>query len=303
MPIRIPDTLPAFSVLEGENIFCMQKSRALTQDIRPLKIVILNLMPVKITTETQLLRLLGNSPLQIDITLLQIAGHVSKNTSREHLEEFYSNFQDIKSQKFDGMIITGAPVEQLDFTQVNYWEELCDIMQWTKTHVFSTFHICWASQAGLYYHYGIDKQPLDKKMFGIFDHDIIEDNHPLLRGFNTIFQAPHSRHTTVSVEDVENHPSLRVLSKSQEAGLYIAESLDGRQVFVTGHSEYERDTLHNEYVRDRDLGLPIEMPHNYYPNNDPTCTPNISWRSHANLLFTNWLNYYVYQNTPFDFTS
>ena len=302
MPIRIPDTLPAFGVLEQENIFCMKEGRAAQQDIRPLKIVILNLMPVKITTETQLLRLLGNSPLQIDITLLQISSHVSKNTSEEHLLEFYTFFDNIKDQKFDGMIITGAPVEKLAFEDVDYWEELCKIMDWTKTNVYSTFHICWGSQAALYHHHGVKKEPLEEKLSGVFHHGISIKNHPLLRGFDEIFMAPHSRYTTIPIENVINNKDLKILSTSPKAGLYIVESVDRRQIFATGHSEYERDTLHQEYIRDVKMGLPANIPENYYPDNDPTQKPCISWRSHSNLLFTNWLNYYVYQQTPFDFT-
>ncbi len=301
MPIKIPDTLPAFSVLEKENIFCMKEGRATKQDIRPLEIVILNLMPKKIETETQLLRILGNSPLQINLTLLQIGGHTPKNTSEEHLLEFYIGFESIKHRKFDGMIITGAPVEHLPFEQVNYWNELCQIMAWTETNVYSTFNICWASQASLYYHYGIDKQPLPQKQFGIFEHTIEHKNHPLLRGFDEFFMAPHSRHSTVPLDKVREHSALQVLSVSEKAGLYLAQSNDGRQIFVTGHSEYERDTLHNEYQRDVERGMAIQIPENYYPNNDPTQKPRISWRSHSNLLFTNWLNYYVYQQTPFNF--
>lgn len=299
MPIKISDQLPAFKILESENIFVMPEERAVHQDIRPLSIVILNLMPKKIETETQLLRLLGNSPLQIDIELLQISSHVSKNTSAEHLTKFYKTFDEIKGQRFDGMIITGAPVENLPFEEVDYWDELCEIMDWSRTHVYSTFHICWGAQAGLYHHYGVPKHPLPQKLFGIFRHDTRACSHPLLRGFDESFFAPHSRHTTVEVSDVGS-AGLEILSTSPEAGLYIAASKDGRQVFVSGHSEYDRDTLAQEYWRDKEKGLPIEVPVNYYPGNDPTKKPLLTWRSHANLLYVNWLNYYVYQETPYD---
>ncbi|MEG0853732.1 MAG: homoserine O-succinyltransferase [Angelakisella sp.] len=302
MPIKIPDQLPAFSVLEQENIFIMTEGRADRQDIRPLRIIILNLMPKKIETETQLLRLLGNSPLQVDIDLLQTSTHQSKNTGAEHLVKFYKTFDEVKENRYDGMIITGAPVETLPFEEVDYWPELCTIMEWSKTHVYSTLHICWGAQAALHYHYGIDKHPLPQKLFGIFRHTLSVKNHPLLRGFDEEFWAPHSRHTTVLAEDVAACKGLSVLSTSQEAGLYLAANGDGRQIFVTGHSEYDRHTLHEEYHRDLDRGLPIAMPENYYPDGHAENKPPIRWRSHANLLFSNWLNYYVYQETPFDLT-
>ncbi|MBC8570505.1 homoserine O-acetyltransferase MetA [Zongyangia hominis] len=300
MPINIPDGLPAQAVLESENIFVINEQRAAHQDIRPLKIVILNLMPKKIETETQLLRLLSNTPLQVDIELLLTASHVSKNTPSEHLLKFYQTFDDIKDQRFDGMIITGAPVEQMDFEQVDYWPELCKIMAWSKTNVFSTLHICWGAQAGLYYHYGIPKHPLPKKMFGIFPHNTLLPDHALLRGFDERFMAPHSRHTTILRKDIEKHAKLEILAESEEAGVYIVGKKNGRQFFVTGHSEYDRETLATEYFRDVNLGLPIEVPKNYFPGDDPRQTPLHIWRGHANLLFSNWLNYFVYQNTPFD---
>lgn len=300
MPIKIPDQLPAFSALEQENIFVMTEGRAQRQDIRPLRIVILNLMPKKIETETQLLRLLGNSPLQVDIDLLQTGTHQSKNTSAQHLVKFYKTFDEVRDNRYDGMIITGAPVENLPFEEVDYWQELCDIMEWSKTHVYSTLHICWGAQAALHYHYGVEKYPLPGKLFGIFRHTLSVKNHPLLHGFDEEFWAPHSRHTTVLTEDVAACPHLVVLSTSTQAGLYLAATRDGRQIFVTGHSEYDRHTLHEEYHRDLDRGLPIAMPENYYPDGNTENKPPIRWRSHANLLFANWLNYYVYQETPFD---
>lgn len=303
MPIKIPEHLPAMEILSKENIFVMGEERAFHQDIRPLKIVILNLMPRKETTETQLLRLLGNSPLQVDIVLLQIESHLSKNTSQKHLDSFYKTFNDIKTQKFDGMIITGAPVELLDFEEITYWDELQTIMDWTKTHVTSTFHICWGAQAGLYHHYGIPKYPLPEKVFGIFKHDVNKrglNGMQLLRGFDDEFYVPHSRHTEIMRSDIAKHPELEILSESDEAGIYIVLSKDGRQVFVTGHSEYDTLTLKEEYDRDISKGLSIALPRDYFPNNDPTQTPIHKWRSHTNLLFQNWLNYYVYQETPYD---
>lgn len=300
MPIRIQADLPAIEVLEGENIFVMTHERANLQDIRPLKIAILNLMPTKIETETQLLRLLSNSPLQVDVELLHTATHVSKNTSSYHLNTFYKTFEDVKDQKFDGMIITGAPVEQLPFEEVDYWDEMCRIMEWSKSNVYSVLHICWGAQAGLYYHYGIPKHPLPEKMFGIFPHHPLVDNYPLLRGFDEEFWAPHSRHTTVLREDIAACPQVQILAMSPDAGVYLAEAQGGRQIFVTGHSEYDRYTLADEYWRDRNKGLPISVPAHYYPDDDPTREPMIRWRGHANLLFSNWLNYYVYQETPYD---
>jgi len=300
MPICIPNDLPAVKVLEGENIFVMPENRARQQDIRPLSIIILNLMPKKIDTETQLLRLLGNSPLQVEIELMQTATHTSKNTPSEHLLKFYKTFDDVRDERFDGMIITGAPVEQMPFEQVDYWPELCEIMEWSRTHVYSVFHICWGAQAGLYYHYGINKYPLPQKMFGLFEHRILDPNHPLVRGFDEVFLAPHSRHTEVRAEDIEAVPELELLSVSDVAGVYIAASRDGRQFFVTGHSEYDRNTLAAEYFRDLSQGLPIEQPVNYFPNGDTDAQVPHRWRSHAHLLYANWLNYFVYQQTPYD---
>jgi homoserine O-succinyltransferase len=300
MPIKIPTGLPAQTILEKENIFVMPETRALTQDIRPLKLLILNLMPKKIVTETQLLRCLSNTPLQIEIDLLQASTHVSKNTSPDHLITFYTTFDRIRDRKYDGMIITGAPVEHLDFEEVDYWDELCRIMDWSAKNVYSTFHICWGAQAALYRHYGIPKYPLPKKMFGVFSHDVLNPTSPLLRGFDDIFPAPHSRHTEIREEDIKKVPDLEILSTSPEAGVYIVANKNGRQIFVTGHSEYDPDTLASEYYRDLDRGLEIELPVNYFPNDDPRCTPIVKWRSHAHLLFTNWLNYYVYQGTPYN---
>ncbi len=303
MPIKVPEHLPAMDLLSRENIFVMGEERAFHQDIRPLKIVILNLMPRKETTETQLLRLLGNSPLQVDIVLLHIETHLSKNTVQAHMNAFYKSFNDIKEQKFDGMIITGAPIEHLEFEEVTYWEEFQSILDWTKTHVTSTFHICWGAQAGLYHHYGIPKYPLDEKMFGIFKHDVNKsglNGMQLLRGFDDEFYVPHSRHTEIKRSDIDKHPELEILSESDEAGIYIVLSKDGRQVFVTGHSEYDTLTLKEEYDRDIAKGLSIAVPVDYFPNDDPTLTPVHRWRSHTSLLFQNWLNYYVYQETPYD---
>lgn len=300
MPIKIPGDLPAKSILEAENIFVMDELRATTQDIRPLQILILNLMPIKQDTELQLLRALSNTPLQIDITFLQLATHVSKHTAASHLNKFYCVFDDIRSQKFDGMIITGAPVEQMAFEEVTYWNELTRIMEWSKSHITSTLHICWGAQAGLYYHYGIKKELLPKKAFGIFEHKVLNRRTALVRGFDDYFLAPHSRHTTVSREDILNNPALTILAESDEVGVFIVIAQDGRQIFVMGHPEYDRVTLDNEYKRDLSKGLPIDLPVNYYPDNDCKKRPVLSWRSHANILYTNWLDYYVYQSTPYE---
>lgn len=302
MPIKIPNELPATKVLTEENIFVMTETRAITQDIRPLKILLLNLMPTKIETETQLSRLLGNTPLQVELTMLQTSSHKSKNTDQSHLEAFYRFFDDVKDQKFDGLIITGAPVEQMEFEEVEYWDELCQIMEWSKTHVQSTFHICWGAQAGLYYHFGIKKVPLEKKMFGIFPHTADYKRSILFRGFDDVFMVPHSRHTTVLREDVAKVKGLKILASSEEAGIYAMSTKNGRQIFITGHSEYDAYTLDKEYRRDVSLGRPIEIPKNYYKDNDPGKEPIVSWRSHANLLYSNWLNYFVYQTTPYDIT-
>ncbi|SCP97311.1 homoserine O-acetyltransferase MetA [Anaerobium acetethylicum] len=300
MPIKIQSDLPAREALEHENIFVMDEYRALHQDVRPLNIGILNLMPVKQDTELQILRALSNTPLQVDVTFLNVSSHVSKNTSASHLNKFYSSFDEIKHKKFDGLIITGAPVEQMDFEEVNYWDELKDIMEWSKTYVTSTLHICWGAQAGLYYHYGIQKQMLDKKMFGIYPHTVLNRKVPLVRGFDDEFFAPHSRHTTVSRDDILSEKRLTMLAESEEAGVFLALAEDGKQIFVTGHPEYDRYTLHAEYVRDLDKGLDIDLPVNYYPDDDYTKKPRLQWRAHANNLYTNWLNYYVYQVTPYE---
>lgn len=300
MPIKIPNELPAVKTLLEENIFVMTETRAMTQDIRPLKILILNLMPTKIVTETQLARLLGNTPLQVEMELMQTTSHTPKNTSKEHMLAFYKTFDEIKDQKFDGMIITGAPVEKMEFEQVKYWDELCTIMEWSKSHVTSTLHICWGAQAGLYYHYGVKKYPLDKKMFGIFPHTVEHKTSMLFRGFDDVFFAPHSRHTEIRREDVEKVPELKILASSEQAGVLAISTKKGRQIFVTGHLEYDQYTLAKEYERDVALGLDIEVPVNYYPDDDPTKPPFVKWRSHANLLFYNWLNYFVYQTTPYD---
>lgn len=303
MPIKIPNDLPAVKTLEAENIFVMTEKRAITQDIRPLKILLLNLMPKKIETETQLSRLLGNSPLQVDFEFIHTKSHISKNTSAEHLFTFYKTFDDVKHQTFDGMIITGAPVEQMPFEEVEYWGELCEIMEWSKTHVHSTFHICWGAQAGLYYHFGIDKQPLEKKMFGIFPHKVDYKRSILFRGFDDTFMVPHSRHTTVSRADIKAVKGLRILASSSEAGVYAVSTKGGKQIFITGHSEYDADTLKNEYLRDLNAGKSIEIPKNYFPDDDPSKPPMVTWRAHANLLYSNWLNYFVYQTTPYDITA
>ena len=300
MPIKIPNNLPAVKTLEGENIFVMTETRAITQDIRPLRILILNLMPKKIETETQFARLLGNSPLQVEMELIHTKSHQSKNVAEEHLLAFYKTFDEVKDQKFDGMIITGAPVEHLPFEEVEYWQELCEIMEWSKTHVHSTFHVCWGAQAGLYYHYGINKQEVSAKMFGVFPHVVEYKQSILFRGFDDVFMVPQSRHTTVLREDIERVKGLKILASSEKTGVYAIATKNGRQIFITGHSEYDPDTLKNEYLRDLSQGKPIAVPENYFPNNDPSQPPLVSWRGHAHLLFSNWLNYFVYQSTPYD---
>ena len=302
MPIKIPNNLPAAEILLKENIFVMTETRAMTQDIRPLRMLLLNLMPKKIETETQLTRLLGTTPLQIELDLLRMEAHQSLNTSQEHLLSFYKTFSEVKDTYYDGMIITGAPVEHLPFEEVDYWPELCGIMEWSRSHVHSTMHICWGAQAGLYYHYGIQKQPLEKKLFGVFPHRSEYRESMLLRGFDDVFMVPHSRHTTVKREDIEAVPSLQILASSDEAGVCIVRNRVGRQFFMMGHSEYDARTLENEYLRDVKAGKPIEVPKNYYPGDDPTKDPIVSWRGHANLLYSNWLNYFVYQTTPYDVT-
>ena len=303
MPIKIDNELPARHNLELENIFVMTESRAQRQDIRPLHIVILNLMPTKVETETQLLRLLSNSPIQVEIDLLQTATHKAKNTSSEHMLKFYNVFDDIKNRKYDGMIITGAPVENMPFEEVDYWPELCEIMEWSKTHVYSTFHICWGAQAGLYYHYGIPKYPLKEKMFGVFPHWPLDLNHPLMRGFDDIYYVPHSRYTEIRRSDIALVKDLQILSYSDIAGVHIVSDMECRNFFVTGHSEYDRGTLANEYFRDLAKGIQIKMPYNYFPDDDPKRVPPMRWRGTASLLFTNWLNYFVYQRTPYDLTN
>ena len=300
MPIKIPSGLPAAEILSNENIFVMDETRALYQDIRPLRIAILNLMPKKIETETQLLRLIGNSPIQVEITLLHPKTHVSKNTPLSHLKTFYKTFEDVCHEKFDGLIITGAPVENLEFEEVDYWKELTKIMEWSKQNVFSTYHICWGAQAGLYYHHGVKKYSLEKKMFGVFEHTKKCENIKLMRGFDDIFYVPHSRYTGISTDDVLKNADLEILAESEVSGIYIVASKDGRQIFVTGHSEYENDTLAKEYFRDIDKGLPIDIPQNYFKNDNPANEPIVKWRSNGNLLYVNWLNYYVYQETPYN---
>lgn len=300
MPIKVPDNLPAAEILSNENIFIMHEERAVHQDIRPLRIALLNLMPTKIATEIQILRLLGNSPLQVEMVFLHPESYTSKNTPQEYLIRFYNTFREVKEEKFDGLIITGAPVEQMEFKEVAYWEELKEIMDWSVHNVFSTLHICWGAQAGLYHHYGIPKYPLDKKMFGVFPHTVTKKNVKLLRGFDDEFYVPVSRHTEVRREDIEKVSELEILSESKESGVYLVTAKNGRQIFVTGHAEYDPLTLKWEYERDLEKGLDIDIPKNYFPGDDPTQPPKVNWRSHANLLFSNWLNYYVYQETPYD---
>jgi len=300
MPIRIPNDLPATKTLTQENIFVMTETRAVRQDIRPLEILMLNLMPTKVATETQIARLLGNTPLQVSLELIHTSSHESKNTSREHLFQFYKTFDQVRGRKFDGLIITGAPVEQMPFEEVEYWDELCEIMDWSLDHVHSTFHICWGAQAALYHHYGIPKVDLPEKLFGVFPHRVDRRSSMLMRGFDDTFLVPHSRHTTIRREDVEKCPALKILASSEQAGVYAMATEGGRQVFITGHSEYDADTLKTEYFRDKDQGLPIHVPENYFPDDDDTQPPMVRWRSHANLLYQNWLNYFVYQTTPYD---
>ena len=303
MPIKIDNQLPAHRTLESENIFVMTEDRALTQDIRPLRILLLNLMPTKIETETQLLRLLSNTPLQVEVELLQTSTHKSKNTSAEHMLKFYKTFDQIESQKFDGMIITGAPVEHLDFEAVDYWPELCAIMEWSRTHVYSTLHICWGAQAALYYHYGVPKVPLPEKMFGVFPHRPLDLFHPLMRGFDDVYYVPHSRHTETRAADVALVKDLQILSYSDVAGVHLLSDMDCRNFYVTGHSEYDRDTLAREYFRDVEKGLSIKVPVGYFPDDDPSKTPLMKWRGTGSLLFSNWLNYFVYQRTPYDLST
>ena len=300
MPIRVQNELPAKEILERENIFVMDEYRAVHQDIRPIQIGLLNLMPLKQDTELQILRSMSNTPLQVDVTFVNVSSHESKNTATSHLNQFYVTFEEIKEKKFDGFIITGAPVEQIEFEEVDYWDELKGIMEWTKTHVTSTFHICWGAQAGLYYHYGLEKVQLEQKLFGIFEHRVKNRKIPLVRGFDDYFMAPHSRHTTIPKDQIESDERLTILAESEEAGVFLVMAEDGRQIFVMGHPEYDRMTLHTEYMRDKEKGLPIALPKNYYPEDDCERRPVLSWRSHANDLYTNWLNYYVYQITPYD---
>ena len=302
MPIKVANDLPARKLLVEENIFVMDENRATTQDIRPLSIAILNLMPLKEDTELQLMRSLSNTPLQIDITFLTTASYTGKNTAKNHLDQFYLTFEDVKNRRFDGLIITGAPVEQMEFTEVAYWDELTQIMEWSKTHVTSTFHICWGAQAALFYHYGIRKIPLEHKMFGLFRHRVMNRREPLVRGFDDEFYMPHSRHTTVDPEDIRRNPELTIMAESDEAGVLLVMAQEGRQIFVLGHPEYDRVTLDREYKRDLAKNLPIDLPKNYYPDDDCEKRPLLLWRGHANTLYTNWLNYYCYQLTPYDWT-
>lgn len=302
MPLNLPDQLPAVELLKKENIFIMDSGRATEQDIRPLRIVVLNLMPLKITTETDLVRLLSNTPLQLELEFMKLKSHTSKNTSIEHMKQFYKSFHKMRDQRYDGMIITGAPVEQMPFEDVTYWEELKEIFDWAKTHVTSTLYICWAAQAGLYHGYGIKKYPLDKKMFGVFKHTFNDPHNAISRGFDDEFFVPHSRHTEIRREDILNVPELTLLSESDESGVYMVMARNGREFYITGHSEYSPNTLDTEYKRDLHKGLPIEIPRNYYTEDDPNKMPLVKWRAHANLLFTNWLNYFVYQETPYDIT-
>lgn len=299
MPIRTQSDLPAKEILENENIFVMDEFRAINQEIRPLQIVILNLMPIKQDTELQLLRALSNTPLQIDITFLNMKSHISQNTSANHLNRFYESFDDIRWKKYDGLIITGAPVEHMEYEEVDYWQELCEVMEWSKTNVTSTFHICWGAQAGLYYHYGLQKHILPQKVFGVFEHKVMNRKIPIVRGFDDYFMAPHSRHTEVRSEDIHACKDLTVLAESDEVGVYLVMAGEGKQFFVMGHSEYDRLTLQEEYFRDLKKGMDIQIPKNYFPNDDPTRKPHLQWRSHSNNLYSNWLNYYVYQITPY----
>ena len=301
MPIKTQSDLPAKEILERENIFVMDENRAMHQDIRPISIAIVNLMPLKEETELQILRSLSNTPLQIDVVFVALESHESTHTSLSHLNKFYMSFADIKEQNFDGLIITGAPVEQMEYEEVDYWPAISRIMEWSKSHVTSTLHLCWGAQAGLYYHYGIPKRALDKKMFGVYRHKVMNRKIPLVRGFDDYFYAPHSRHTEVRREDIEKHPGLTILAESQEAGVFLVINEDGSQIFVMGHPEYDRVTLHKEYMRDKEKGLPIEKPVNYYPDDDENQKPLLQWRSHGNILYANWLNYYVYQQTPYEF--
>ncbi len=300
MPIRVQNDLPVKEILEQENIFVMDEHRAVHQDIRPIRIGLLNLMPLKEDTELQILRSLSNTPLQVDVVFVNVSSHISKNTSTSHLNKFYLPFADIKDQKFDGFIITGAPVEQIPFEEVDYWEELTEIMEWTKTHVTSTLHLCWGAQAALYYHYGINKEPLEEKLFGVFWHKVLNRRIPLVRGFDDVFLAPHSRHTDVPIEKIRADERLTILAESEKAGVFLSMAEEGRQIFVMGHPEYDRITLDGEYKRDLAKGLPIKIPENYYPDNNPENKPLLTWRAHGNNLYTNWLNYYVYQVTPYD---
>lgn len=303
MPLNIPDTLPAIDILKKENIFVIDKDRAASQDIRPMKIVCLNLMPLKIATETDVVRLLSNTPLQIELDFMKLGSHISKNTSQEHMREFYVDFADIRKSKYDGLIITGAPVEQLDFEDVNYWDELTEVMDWARSNVTSTIFICWAAQAAMYYYYGVPKYQLPKKRFGVFEHKTLDPLNPLFRGFDDVFFMPHSRHTEIKAEDVEKVPGLDIVATSEEAGPAILMARNGREIFITGHIEYAPDTLDREYKRDLLKDLPIDIPKNYYPNDDYRQKPVVRWRSHANLLYSNWLNYFVYQETPYDLSS
>ncbi len=303
MPIKIANELPAHKALESENVFVMTEERAMSQDIRPLNILILNLMPTKIETETQLLRLLSNSPLQVEVELLQVKSHKSKNTSQEHMLKFYKTFDEIRDKKYDGFIVTGAPVENLEFEEVDYWDELCEILEWSKKNVYSTFHICWGAQAALYYHYGVPKYPLEEKLFGVFPHKCLDPFHPLMRGLDEKFYVPHSRHTENRRSDIALVKDLQIISYSEQAGVHLISDMDCRNFFATGHSEYDRETLAKEYFRDVSKGLDIKVPYNYFPDDDPNMIPPVTWRGTANLLFTNWLNYFVYQRTPYDLST
>lgn len=301
MPIKTQSGLPAKEILERENVFVMEEGRASHQDIRPIRIAIVNLMPLKEETELQILRSMSNTPLQVEVSFIALSSHESTHTSLSHLNQFYQSFEEVQDEFFDGVIITGAPVEQMEYEEVDYWEEISKIMEWTKTHTTSTLHLCWGAQAGLYYHYGIPKRKLDKKMFGVYPHNLLKRKVPLVRGFDDVFYAPHSRHTEVAKEDILKHQELIILAESEEAGVFLVIDRDGKQIFVMGHPEYDRVTLHNEYMRDKNKGLPIEKPVNYYPDDDETRQPLLQWRSHGNILYSNWLNYYVYQQTPYEF--